>query len=171
MANTFSSIFALPSSCNILKIDYGRDEFNLLLRLLCVQQNQYDDEEVIASVVDYKQNIVKLPHLHIPSDFIHYLSIKQQQLSLSSATQLSNQYALGPPSNDAALMEETEEEEEEMKSDLINLCSLPADDGILSHLFNFYSSQYAHTFIEEGNDYNYIPQEATAVTAVCGWIE
>eukprot|EP01083_Nonionella_stella_P067739 179390_1 len=145
----------LPSSCNILNIDYGRNEFNLLLRLLCVQQNQYDDDEdVVASVVDYEQNIVKLPHLHIPNDFIHYLShrnVFKQQLSLSSgATQLSNQYALGPPSNDhEALMEETEEEE------------VKSDDAILSHLFNFYSSQYAHTFIEEDNDYNYIPQEAT----------
>eukprot|EP01084_Bolivina_argentea_P035819 66340_1 len=161
MANTFCSILKLPSSCNILKIDYGRDEFNLLLRLLCAQQECDDemDESVVASVIDYKQNIVKLPHLHIPTDFIHYLSHRnafkpQQQLSLSSATQLSLQYALGPP------LEETECEEE--KSSLINLCSLQgAADDVLSHLFNFYSSQYAHTFIEEGNDYNYIPQEAT----------
>eukprot|EP01083_Nonionella_stella_P174774 606886_1 len=64
MANTFCIMLKLPSSCNILNIDYGRNEFNLLLRLLCVQQNQYDDDEdVVASVVDYEQNIVKLPHL------------------------------------------------------------------------------------------------------------
>lgn len=31
---------------------------------------------------------------------------------------------------------------------------------ILEHLFTYYSSKFAHTFIEEGSDYNYIPQDA-----------
>ena len=30
---------------------------------------------------------------------------------------------------------------------------------ILKHLFTYYSSKSAHTFIDEGNDYNYIPQD------------
>ena len=32
--------------------------------------------------------------------------------------------------------------------------------SILKHLFTYYSSKFAHCFIEEGNIYNYIPQDA-----------
>merc|ERR1711933_334687 len=49
--------------------------------------------------------------------------------------------------------------------------SLSSTILILKYLFTYYSSKFAHTFIEEGSDYNYIPQEAAVEILISSKLE